>query len=88
MNTDYSTQQITVTIQHVNMEEEKAQELFDKGKNVGDWGWKHRIWENINPTDFPEIQKAARFFYGWGKGSEKVTFNEDGTMNYEAWYTC
>lgn len=79
---------ITITIKNVEMEKHEAQELFDLGREVPGWGWKRKVWENIDPADFPNIQKAARFFYGWDGDSERVTFNQDGTMNYDAWYAC
>lgn len=79
----------TIVIKHVGIDPEIAKEVFATGQEFGDcFNWKHKIWRNIEPMNFPIIQAAARFYYAWGKDSEKVTFNDDGTMNYEAWYAA
>ena len=80
--------EVTIKVQHVDIEPEVAKRLFDQGEQVGDWHWKHQIWRNVPAAVFPTVQAAARFYYGWAEGSETVTENPDGTVTYEAYYAA
>ena len=78
---------LTFGVMHVAIDHEVARTLFDEGVDVGDWGWKHRRW--TIPEELLEVYiLAARFFYGWDAGSEKVTEAGDGKVTLEAYYTC
>jgi hypothetical protein len=80
-------QQIVVQ-QHVIIDHLVAEKLFCMGERVGDWGWKHKVWRQVPDIMFPTVQAAARYYYGWAEGSEKITKNDDGTVTYEAYYAA
>lgn len=78
---------ILLTVQHVDIDPDKARILFEQGSEVGDWGWKHKTWFVKDEKEFADVQAAARFFYGWSVSSERVKVVEGGLV-YEAWYAC
>lgn len=78
---------ILLTVQHVDIDPDKARILFGLGDEVGDWGWKHKTWFVESEKELEDVMAAARFFYGWDDDSEKVTV-VDGGFEYEAWYAC
>ena len=78
---------LTFGVMHVAIDPDVARTLFDESVDVGDWGWKHRRW--TIPEELLEVYiLAARYFYGWDAGSEKVTEAGDGKVTLEAYYTC
>lgn len=85
---DAGTDQVTIQVQMVDIDPDKAREIFDEGRQVGDWGWKHQIWVARGIQELEEIRAAARFFYGWSEGSESVRSLGDGRFEFEAWYAC
>ncbi len=80
--------EVIITVQHVDIDPEMARIIFDQGIEIGDWDWKHKVWHCNTVLQLAETQAAARFFYGWGEGSEKMTGNPTDRYTYEAWYAC
>lgn len=85
---------IEIVVKNVNIDPGLARFVFDLGSQVGDWHWKHQVW-NVTQLaqdpgiEFSVIQAAARFFYGWDGSNEKVTQDpETGVVTFEAWYCC
>ena len=81
-------EQFTLIVQHVDIDPTQARILFNIGREVGDWGWKHKVWTCQDIQRLEEIRAAARFFYGWAEGTETVTSLPDGRYQYEARYAC
>ena len=80
--------EINMVVQHVNIDPERAKAIFETGHDEGDWGWKHKSWYCKDEQELKETQAAARFYYGWDDGTEKVTPLPDGRYRYEAFYAC
>jgi hypothetical protein len=80
--------EIKMTVQHVNIDPERARAIFETGHDEGDWGWKHKSWYCRDEQELRETQAAARFYYGWKDGSEKITPIGTGAFWYDARYAC
>lgn len=79
--------EISIAVQHVDIDPKLAEKLFNLGEDVGDWGWKHKVWI-CAPFQAWKIQAAARYYYGWKEGSEQFTRLPNGQVRYEAIYAC
>jgi hypothetical protein len=80
--------EIAITIKHVDIDPTMARTIFETGIETGTWGWKHKTWDCPDISTLMAVQAAARFFYGWAEGSEKVTPHADGGYIFEAHYAC
>lgn len=80
--------ELTLVIQHVGIDPKLAETVFDMGKETGAWGWKQKVWYCKDDQALETAQAAARFYYGWSEGSEKVTKLPMGDYLYKATYAC
>jgi len=88
IDTDGNAQELTMVVQHVDIDPKIAKIVFDLGIEVGDWGWKHKKWI-IPPDQLELVQAAARYYYGWKDGSERINHPPMGNLvYYEARYAC
>ena len=76
-----------LTVKHVDIDPEVAKIVFDAGYEVGDWHWKHKVWFCTCEADLALVQAAARYYYGWADGTERIDVTS-GSIRYEAWYAC
>jgi hypothetical protein len=88
-------QQFNVTVKHVTgITQEEANRIFARGVETGEWGWKSKIWHNLTGSQIEKVRAAARFFYGWGEGTESFgaepVQNPDSIKRYwfKAYYAC
>jgi len=80
--------EFTMKVMHVNISPEVAREVFDRGIETGNWNWKEKVWTCANIVELRQIIAAARFYYGWKDGSEKVYQAQDGDWIFTAYYAC
>ena len=79
--------EIKIEIMNVDISPEVAREVFDRGVETGDWNWKEKVWSCSTIAELRQIIAAARFYYGWKEGSEKVYQIENGWA-FKAHYAC
>lgn len=80
--------ELTLVVQHVNIDPALAEQIFEMGVETGSWGWKEKVWYCPSEKALQTAQSAARFYYGWSDGSETVRKAPCGGYVYKARYAC
>ena len=78
---------IDVTVKHVDIDPKVAEAIFAMGIETGSRGWKHKTWR-VPESALALVQAAARFYYGWSDTNEGIIRSPDGTVFFDAFYTC
>jgi len=84
---DENGTEIKVEVMNVDISPEVAEEIFRRGVETGNWSWKEKVWACSNIAELRQIIAAARFYYGWGEGSEQVYQVANGWA-FKAHYAC
>jgi hypothetical protein len=79
------TKEITVTVRHSDIDPDEAERIFSYGEETGNWGWKEKSW-TIDPNELKKTMAAARYYYGWAPGSERIKVKANGQIVYTAFY--